>query len=107
MEEKKISAEENEWKKQLKELKRKARGGDAEAQFSLGICYEEGYYCASLPDAGKKRFYGKNIPRSRKRAIEWLTKSAEQGLAHAQCALGPNVSTHLLGKKIMRVFTKI
>lgn len=54
------------------ELVRKAEAGDAEAQYNLGQCYENG-------QVGIK---------DNKEAVKWYTKSAEQGNAKAQCNLG-------------------
>ena len=50
----------------------KAEQGDAEAQFNLGLMYEE----------------GQGVLRNYKEAVKWIRKAAEQGFAKAQCYLG-------------------
>ena len=49
-----------------------AERGDPEAQFNLGMCYEE----------------GKGVSRNYAEAVKWLRKAAERGNAAAQCQLG-------------------
>ena len=49
-----------------------AKGGDADAQFNLGLIY----------------YNGKGVPQDYKEAIKWFTKSAEQGDADAQAIVG-------------------
>lgn len=49
-----------------------ARHGDAEAQFSLALMYDE----------------GRHLPRDQAQAVYWLSKSAEQGLPGACLYLG-------------------
>ena len=46
--------------------------GYANAQFGLGVCYEN----------------GQGIIQSYEKAVEWYTKAAEQGYAYAQYNLG-------------------
>jgi TPR repeat protein len=50
----------------------KANNGDANAQFCLGLMYEE----------------GEGIPQDYNEAIKWYIKAAEQGNANAQFYLG-------------------
>jgi hypothetical protein len=54
------------------ELVKKAEAGEAGAQFSLGVCYDEGV----------------GVAQDSKEAVKWWTKSAEQGNAEAQNFLG-------------------
>ena len=54
------------------EYKAKAEQGDAEAQFDLGFCYDDG--------RGVEKDYGE--------AVKWYRKAAEQGHAPAQFNLG-------------------
>ena len=49
-----------------------AKEGDADAQYYLGIMYEE----------------GKGVPQDYKAAVKWYTLAAEQGSAKAQYNLG-------------------
>ena len=58
-----------------------AEQGDMEAQFNLGVLYEEGI---EVPDNGKLRV----VKQDYRKAFEWFTKSAEQGHADAQNNLG-------------------
>lgn len=50
----------------------KAMGGDAEAQFNLGVCYHN----------------GQEANQDYSHAVYWFRKAAEQGNADAQCELG-------------------
>ena len=54
------------------EYKAKAEQGDAEAQFNLGFCYDDG--------RGVRKDYGE--------AVKWYRKAAEQNFAPAQFNLG-------------------
>lgn len=56
----------------INQLTAKAKSGDAEAQFNLGICYDN----------------GKDVSKDIKQAVYWYQKAAEQGHAAAQNALG-------------------
>ena len=56
------------------ELAQKAESGDAKAQYSLSVCY-----C-----------FGIGVEKDEKEAAKWLTKSAEQGNAHARKVLEEN-----------------
>lgn len=53
------------------ELVRKAEGGDAEAQYYLGLCY----------------LYGNGVPKDKKEAAKWYARAAEQGDEPAKKAL--------------------
>jgi len=57
---------------EFEEAKRLAEDGDAEAQFNLGVMYDD----------------GEGVPQDYKEAFKWYTKSAEQGVAEAQHNLG-------------------
>lgn len=57
----------------LDELKMKANLGDAQSQWALGVCYQEGIEGAAQDD---------------KQAVLWFRKAAEQGYAKAQYSLG-------------------
>jgi len=54
------------------ELVKRAKAGDAKAQFDLGLCYVR----------------ADSVNKDNKEFLKWLTKSAEQGYAPAQCNLG-------------------
>lgn len=56
----------------ISELKNKAEQGNAEAQYSLGVCYR----C------------GDGVEKNLEEAIKWYKKAAEQGYAKAQYNLG-------------------
>jgi TPR repeat protein len=56
----------------FQEYKAKAEQGDAEAQFNLGFCYDDG--------RGVKKDYGE--------AVKWYRKAAEQNFAPAEFNLG-------------------
>ena len=56
----------------ISELKNKAEQGNAEAQYSLGVCYR----C------------GDGVEKNLEEAVKWYRKSAEQGYARAQHNLG-------------------
>src|ERR1700736_5955300 len=70
-----------------KRLLQAAEGGDARAQFNLGILYDNG-----LDDNGYA------VEGGRPQAVRWLLAAAEQGLPRAQVKLaevyaeGPDVS---------------
>ena len=54
------------------ELVQKAEAGNAEAQYSLGVCY----------------FKGKGVDQNAEAAVKWWTLAAKQGNAYAQFNLG-------------------
>ena len=54
------------------DIRQKAEGGEAQAQYRLGRCYDTGFAVAEDKDA----------------AVRWYRKAAEQGVALAQCNLG-------------------
>jgi TPR repeat protein len=60
----------------LHHLRAAAEGGEASAQFNLGVMYDNG-----LDDNGH------DADRDRREAIKWLRKAAQQGLARAQAKL--------------------
>ena len=56
----------------ISELQQQANNGDVQAQFDLALCYAN----------------GGEIEQDANLALEWATKSAEQGLMEAQVSLG-------------------
>lgn len=56
----------------LWEIRRLAEAGDRDAQFRLGLMYDEGF----------------EVPQDFAEAAGWYRKAAEQGHAQAQCSLG-------------------
>ena len=92
----------------LKEWQPLAKQGDAEAQNSLGVAYEEGngvaqnfaaavklYAKAARQGNGAAQFNlgrmyakGRGVPKNNAKAVKWYTKAAEQGNAAAQNNLG-------------------
>jgi len=56
----------------VQETTRLAKSGDAEAQYFLGLKYDQ----------------GQGVPQNYAEAVKWFRKAAEQGLADAQFALG-------------------
>ena len=56
----------------LKEWKPLAEGGDTDAQYNLGIMYDE----------------GQGVPQDYQEAVKWMTLAANQGKAEAQKNLG-------------------
>jgi len=56
----------------LRQLQARAKQGDADAQFMLGVMYEE----------------GKGVTQNDKTAVKWYRLAAEQGYAAAQNNLG-------------------
>ena len=59
-------------KSDFKIILTRAQKGDAEAQYNLGVMYDE----------------GQGVPQNYKEALKWYTKAVEQGYAEAQCNLG-------------------
>ena len=59
-------------KKDAAQYRAAAEKGDAEAQFSLGVCY----------------YNGESVAKDLEKAKEWFEKAAEQGVAEAQFSLG-------------------
>jgi TPR repeat protein len=57
-------------------LRAAAEGGEASAQFNLGVLYDN-----ALDDNGHE------VERDRREAIKWLRKAAQQGLVRAQAKL--------------------
>ena len=56
----------------VKDITKSAKKGDIEAQYNLGLMYEN----------------GRGVPQDYKQAVHWLTKSAEQGYARTQFHFG-------------------
>ena len=69
------------------ELVKKAEAGDAKAQLALGDSY----------------YLGNGVRKDRTEAMKWVTRSAEQGNAEAQCALGRETTDP---KKAVKWLTK-
>jgi TPR repeat protein len=65
----------------IKALIDKAKGGDAKAQFDLGVAYSEGV----------------RVPKDDHEAAKWMRKAADQGFARAQHSLG---DAYFLGKGV-------
>jgi len=96
------------YKNALAEWTPLAEQGDARAQYSLGIMYDNGegvpendktavkWYTKAAEqglanaqdDLGIMYNYGDGVPENDKTAVKWHTKAAEQGLANAQYNLG-------------------
>ena len=58
--------------REIEQTKSLAKQGDANAQYILGLMYDN----------------GKGVPQDYKEAVKWLRMSADQGYALAQCFLG-------------------
>ena len=56
----------------LREIKKLAESGDVEAQFNLGLIYDQ----------------GQGVPQNYSEAVKWYRKAADQGHADAQYFLG-------------------
>ena len=56
----------------IDELKKQAEQGDAEAQFKLGVCYDN----------------GNGVPQSDTEAVKWWSLAAKQGCVEANYNLG-------------------
>jgi TPR repeat protein len=92
----------------FQEYKAKAEQGDAEAQFSLGFCYDDGrgvaknyaeavkwYRKAAEQNFAPAQFNlgycyanGQGVKKDEVEAVKWFTKAAEQNYAPAQSNLG-------------------
>src|SRR5437868_9531592 len=59
-------------RKQVEELRAKAESGDADSEFRLGLCYDN----------------GQGVAKDYAEAVKWYRKAAEQNLAEAQSNLG-------------------
>ncbi len=90
------------------DMLRLAEKGDARAQYTMGLMYEQGY--GVTPDQGKAVTWfekaaekgetnaqyhlgslynhGQGVPRDLTQAAKWYTRAAEQGDTSAQAALG-------------------
>ncbi|GHT40345.1 hypothetical protein AGMMS49921_01580 [Endomicrobiia bacterium] len=94
-------------KKNFDQIKKKAKQGDAKAQYELGVMYEHG---KGIKQDFKKAFYwykmsaeqgnplakynlglmyehGKGVKQDYKEAFKWYKEAADQGIADAQAAL--------------------
>jgi S1-C subfamily serine protease len=71
----------------LRQLQARAKQGDAEAQFMLGVMYGE----------------GKGVPQNDKTAVKWYTLAAEQGNANAQTLLG---FAYSLGEGVIKDYVR-
>jgi len=92
----------------FKEIKKRAESGDVEAQFNLGLMFDQGQgvpqnYAEAIKwyrkaadqghvDAqyllGTMYIQGQGVPQNYTEATMWLKKAAEQGLTDAQFILG-------------------
>jgi TPR repeat protein len=92
----------------FQEYKANAEQGDAEAQFSLGFCYDDGrgvakYYAKAVKwyrKAAEQNFApaqfnlgycyanGQGVVKDKEEAVEWYRKAAEQNYTPAQSNLG-------------------
>ena len=90
--------------KKFEIIKKAAEQGDAEAQYSLGVCYYYGYgveqddaepadwfrkaaeqgYAEAQNNLGVCYYYGYGVEQDYKKAVKWWVKAAEQGNANAQ-----------------------
>ncbi|MFI3287112.1 MAG: tetratricopeptide repeat protein [Rikenellaceae bacterium] len=95
-------------KSDFKALMRKADRGDAEAQFAVAECYEEGYgvteddykafkwykksaengYTRAMHALAECYYDGEGISRNYSNALKWFTEAAEEGYAPSQYELG-------------------
>lgn len=93
---------------QFKMIEKKAKEGDAEAQFSLGLIYAKGdgvaqdylkamkwlkkaaeqNHIKALFNLGLIHLYGAGVPKSEAEAATWFRYAAEGGYAKAQVKLG-------------------
>lgn len=79
--------QEQELKAKAAEYLKAAEQGDAEAQFSLGVCYFGGLGVEqSYIEAVKwyRKAAEQELAKSFTEAVEWLGKASEQGLPEAQ-----------------------
>ena len=67
-----IAAQNGDWETALKEWKPFAEGGNAVAQYNIGLIYDNGW----------------GVPQDDKEAVRWYTLAAEQEHAKAQYNLG-------------------
>ncbi|MDY2985664.1 MAG: serine/threonine-protein kinase [Synergistes jonesii] len=92
----------------LDALRKKAAGGDMEAQYELGTMFQQGKgvpqdtaaaaewfrksaeqgYSPAQNDLGTLYVQGRGVPQDYKEGVKWLTKAADQGNAYAQSNLG-------------------
>ncbi len=93
---------------ELRELWKRARGGDAKARYDLGTRYADGEglpkdpalavawyskaadqgYAAAQYSLGMSYRRGEGVPKDPAKALEWVRKAADQGYADAQYSLG-------------------
>jgi uncharacterized protein len=96
---------------------RLAEQGDARAQYTMGLMYEQGYgvthdqgkavawfeKAAEQGEAngqyrlGSLYYHGRGVPRDLAQAAKWYTRAAQQGDTPAQAALG---NMYLLGEGV-------
>jgi TPR repeat protein len=70
----------------IRTLTKKAEGGDAMAQYNLGIAHA----------------FGQGVPQDYTEAVEWYRKAAEQGVQNAQYNLGVS---YLNGQGVPKDYT--
>jgi len=88
--------------------KKQAQQGDAESEFALGVCYEDGFgvnkdskeglrwvrmaanqgVAPAQGDLGDRYSKGIDVPRDFAEAFKWYSRAARQGDATAECSLG-------------------
>lgn len=73
------------WAQDIHQLKTLANKGDSEAQFELGVIYDN----------------GDQLPQDLKKAAYWYTKSAQQGHVDAQYNIGDMYHLAMVSLKIM------
>ena len=78
------------WADDIAAVRKQAESGDAAAQYELAQYYSRE---ADKTDSEKR------ATRDRKRAFDWCSRSAEQGLAEAQFSLG---RMYMLGQGVVR-----
>ena len=70
---------------QFQKIEKKAKQGDSLAQYDLGVMY----------------FEGKDVPKDEKKAVYWITKSANQGDVFSQLAL---VQHYSIGRSDVKAY---
>jgi len=102
---------------------KKAAGGNVQAQYTLGLMYEQGYgitqdksraalcYRKAAEEGhvqaqyrlGYLYYHGQGVPRNLRQAAEWYAKAAEQRDDPAQADLG---NMHLVGEGVPKDISK-
>jgi TPR repeat protein len=102
---------------------KKAAGGNVQAQYTLGLMYEQGYgitqdksraalcyrkaaekgHVQAQYRLGYLYYHGQGVPRNLRQAAEWYAKAAEQRDVPAQADLG---NMHLVGESVPKDISK-